>query len=244
MIYGDADYNSKQLTSHFVPHRTENISYKLLKQICNPGNWLGGEAVYESLHTGTPGYVNITTPDSLVHGQAKQIGSFAFARIYDAGHEVPYYQPLTALTIFDRAINGHDIATGQTKVNTEYLTEGEAESTYREGNSTLKSGQDVLSQTATYDAAPQTDPHSPEPAGPGESGSEKNRLLSEVDGSVGLVPLNGTRGSKLAVAPHGGGGKVVGLVNPELKLKVEQLVHISQKKRRRRRRGVRGGHFK
>ena len=84
---------------------------------------------------------------------------------------------------------------------------------------------------------------SPGNARPGGSG---NRLLSEVDGPVGLVPLNGTRPlPKLGAAPHGGGGdggKVVGLVNPELKHKVEQLVHISRKKRRRRRRrGVRGG---
>ena len=236
MIYGDADYNSTQTLPHLVPHRCKITSFPSNTNICKPGNWLGGEAVYESLHSGTPGYVDISTSDSLVHGQAKQIGSFAFARIYDAGHEVPYYQPLTALTIFDRAINGYDIATGQTKVDREYVTQGEAESTYREGNSTVKFSGGVEGQATTYAAQ-----QSPEDAGPGGSG---NRLLSEVDGPVGLVPLNGTRApQKLGAAPHGGGGgEVVGLVNPELKHKVEQLVHISRKKRRRR--GVRGGHFK
>ena len=230
MIYGDADYNSKQPIHHLVPHPTKITSHNLTKNIWKPGNWLGGEAVYDSLHTGTPGYVNISTSDPLVHGQAKQIGSFAFARIYDAGHEVPYYQPLTALAIFERAINGYDIATGQTQVDREYVTEGEAKSTYREGNSTVH-----FSGGAPGDALTHAAQHSPEDAGPGASGSGGNRVLSEVDGYVGLVPLNGTRAPKLGGAPHGG-GKVVGLVNPELKHKVEQLVHISQKKRRRRRR--------
>ena len=203
-------------------------SHNLTKKICKPGNWLGGEAVYDSLHTGSPGYVNISTSDSLVHGQAKQTGSFAFARIYDAGHEVPYYQPLTALAIFERAINGYDIATGQTQVDREYVTEGEAKSTYREGSSTINFNGGVAGQATTYAAQ-----QNPENAGPGG-----NRKLNEVDGYVGLVPLNGTRAPKLGGAPHGGGARVVGLVNPELKHKVEQLVHISRKKRRRRRRGV------
>ena len=140
--------------------------------------------------------------------------------------------------MFERAINGYDIATGQTTVGRDYVTEGEAKSTYREGNSTIRFGGGLAGQATTYAAQ-----QSAEDAGPGGSGSGGNRKLGEVDGSVGLVPLNGTRPPKLGGAPHGG-GKVVGLANPELKLKVEQLVHISQKKKRRRRkRGVRGDHF-
>lgn len=123
------------------------------------GNWLGGEAVYNSISVPgypTPGYVDISTADLIVHGQAKQSGIFTFARIYDSGHEVPYYQPLTALAIFKRAINGYDIATGQTQVSRYYITAGPTESTYREGNSTVlfeltESGRQEVVNASTYD---------------------------------------------------------------------------------------------
>ena len=75
----------------------------------------------------------------MVHGQAKQSGLFTFARIYDSGHEIPYYQPLTALTLFERAITGYDIATGENVVNGAYVTVGPEKSTYREGNATVRS---------------------------------------------------------------------------------------------------------
>lgn len=81
----------------------------------------------------------------------KQAGKFAFARIYESGHEVPFYQPLAALEIFERAINGKDIATGKITPGLKYLTEGTAESTYREGNSTIQF--EVVPTNATYDTA-------------------------------------------------------------------------------------------
>ena len=60
-------------------------------------------------------------------------------RIYESGHEVPFYQPLAALTIFERAINGKDVATGKVDVTQrDYITVGPAQSTYREGNSTIQ----------------------------------------------------------------------------------------------------------
>lgn len=58
-------------------------------------------------------------------------------RIYESGHEVPFYQPVAALEIFERAINGKDIATGKVSPDASYLTEGTAESTFREGNGTI-----------------------------------------------------------------------------------------------------------
>ena len=226
MVYGDADYNSKAFSSRH--HRPETKSPNLTQNLSQPGNWLGGEAVYNSLTTARPGYVNISTSDSTVHGQAKQSGSFAFARIYDSGHEVPYYQPLTALTIFDRAINGYDVATGQTHVDRQYATDGEAKSTYREGNASIGLAGGP-GQATTFSAE--------QDAPPGGSGG--NRRLGEVGGKLTLAPSNGTL--KSGAAPHGGGG--VGLVNPGLKLKLEQLVHISLKRRMRGRREVVGGKF-
>jgi len=124
MYYGDADYNC---------------------------NWLGGEAV--SYEIGIPGYdragyTNITTSDGIVHGQVKQVGKFSFIRIYESGHEVPFYQPLIALDMFERAIGGLDIATGSIEAGPGYSTVGPAKSLYREGNGTIQF--DVVPTNATY----------------------------------------------------------------------------------------------
>ena len=67
----------------YVLHYAGDADY-----ICN---WLGGEKVSEVV--GAPGfdeagYVNISTSDSIVHGQVKQSENYAFARIYEAGHSV------------------------------------------------------------------------------------------------------------------------------------------------------------
>ena len=114
-------------------------------------NWLGGEVVSNEVNApgfSSAGYVNITTSDKIVHGQVKQAGAFSFVRIYNAGHEVPFYQPLVSLEIFERAIMNKDIATGTKRAAGNYKTIGPAKSTYREGNSTIQ--YQVLNSTATY----------------------------------------------------------------------------------------------
>ncbi|KXT11585.1 hypothetical protein AC579_3120 [Pseudocercospora musae] len=117
-------------------------------------NWVGGEVV--SQHIEAPGfkqagYVNISTSDQIVHGQVKQAANFAYGRIYESGHEVPFYQPLASLELFQRAINGLDIATGKTLVRKGcgYRSVGTAKSEYREGNSTVQFK--VVPTNATYD---------------------------------------------------------------------------------------------
>ncbi|KAI9817502.1 MAG: hypothetical protein M1827_001112 [Pycnora praestabilis] len=114
-------------------------------------NWLGGEVVSNEI--GAPGfssagYTNITTPDGVVHGQVKQSAAFSFVRVYESGHEVPFYQPVVALAIFERAIGGLDIATGTVNTTSGYLTVGTPTSTYHEGNSTIQF--EVVNATATY----------------------------------------------------------------------------------------------
>lgn len=84
------------------------------------------------------GFTNITTSDNIVHGQVKQSGLFSFLRIFESGHEVPFYQPLAALEIFERALKKVDIATGKGKIDASYKTVGTPTSTFREGNSTIQ----------------------------------------------------------------------------------------------------------
>lgn len=126
LYYGDADYNC---------------------------NWLGGQEVAALINaTGytEAGFVNISTSDNKVHGQARQSGLFSFLRIFESGHEVPFYQPLAALEIFQRALNQSDIATGQICVKDEesYKTVGTPTSDYREGNATIQF--EVTPSNATY----------------------------------------------------------------------------------------------
>jgi hypothetical protein len=88
----------------------------------------------------------------------KQASNFAFVRIYESGHEVPFYQPAAALAIFERAIKGLDIATGTRKVRAGYKTRGPKTSTYREGNSTIQF--DVVPTDTLYNTTTnQPDPY-------------------------------------------------------------------------------------
>lgn len=127
LYYGDADYNC---------------------------NWFGGQVVADEIAApgyDSAGFVNISTSDGLVHGQVKQSGLFSFVRIYESGHEVPFYQPLTALEMFERVLKQVDIATGQCKVEAGYKTVGSPTSTFREGNATIQF--QVTPANATYNTA-------------------------------------------------------------------------------------------
>ncbi|KAF2663403.1 alpha/beta-hydrolase [Microthyrium microscopicum] len=114
-------------------------------------NWLGGEAVAEEICApgfDDAGYTDIKTSDGISHGQVKQAANFAFLRIYESGHEVPFYQPLAALTMLWRVLNGKDVATGKTAISDSYITVGTPKSTYREGNATVQFG--LVPTNATY----------------------------------------------------------------------------------------------
>jgi carboxypeptidase C (cathepsin A) len=114
-------------------------------------NWLGVEAVADQLsppYYESAGFRDIVTSDGIAHGQVKQAEKFSFVRIYESGHEVPFYQPLASLEIFDRAINGKDIATGTVKPGVGYATAGTKKSTFINGNTTVQN--DIVPTNATY----------------------------------------------------------------------------------------------
>lgn len=110
MIYGDADY------------------------ICN---WFGGEAVSLAVnytHTEAfkaAGYEPFLV-DGTEYGAVRQYGNFSFLRMYEAGHEVPYYQPLASLEAFRRVLGGLALADGREVVTGKYGTHGPANTTHAE----------------------------------------------------------------------------------------------------------------
>ena len=110
MLYGDADY------------------------ICN---WFGGEAVSLAVnHTdkvafNAAGYTPFLV-DGVEYGEVREYGNFSFTRIYEAGHEVPYYQPVASLEHFRRVLDHVVIADGSKVVTDDYSTNGTAKATHTE----------------------------------------------------------------------------------------------------------------
>jgi len=110
MYHGDADY------------------------ICN---WFGGEAVSLALnytHSDefrAAGYAPFML-DGTEYGEVRQAGKLSFVRIFQAGHEVPFYQPEASLALFARVLGNLDIATGETGVTGSLETNGTAEATHSE----------------------------------------------------------------------------------------------------------------
>jgi len=66
------------------------------------------------------------------YGETRQYGNFSFTRIYEAGHEIPYYQPLASLAFFNRQNLGYSIADGTMMVTANYSTTGQANATHTE----------------------------------------------------------------------------------------------------------------
>jgi len=93
-------------------------------------------------------------------------------RIYESGHEVPFYQPLVALQLLNRTIHGMDLATGKTKVTSAYLSKGPKSTTFHEGNATVQF--DVIPTDATYNTTTNA-PNNSTGGGGGGSGKKTKR---------------------------------------------------------------------
>ncbi|KAH8888454.1 serine carboxypeptidase [Thozetella sp. PMI_491] len=92
-------------------------------------NWIGGELASlaipysRSAQFANTGYSALLTPDG-ISGQTRQLGNYSFTRVFQAGHEVPSYQPAAAYEIFMRATFNRDIATGLIPVTDQLETIG------------------------------------------------------------------------------------------------------------------------
>ncbi|KNG45415.1 carboxypeptidase s1 [Stemphylium lycopersici] len=95
-------------------------------------NWYGGELLslaipYDNATLfAEAGYAPVVVNDTYIGGQVRQYGNLSFTRVYEAGHEVPAYQPETAYKIFMRALFNRDISTGNVSIaeSPDYATEG------------------------------------------------------------------------------------------------------------------------
>lgn len=114
-------------------------------------NWVGGEAAslavpharagefaaagYEAFLAASPDYVpssplalgRDTDEEEVVAGMTRQVGNFSFTRVFQAGHEVPSYQPSAAYAVFMRAMFDRDIPTGLRRVTSDLVTVGPAD---------------------------------------------------------------------------------------------------------------------
>lgn len=74
------------------------------------------------------GYAPITTNSSYQGGLVRQFKNFSFSRVFEAGHIAGAYQPETVLRIFERAIFGKDVATGEADAggSSSYASQGPA----------------------------------------------------------------------------------------------------------------------
>ncbi|KAJ5677420.1 Peptidase S10 serine carboxypeptidase [Penicillium maclennaniae] len=117
LIYGDADY------------------------ICN---WFGGQAISlaakhkHSKEFQAAGYAPFLV-DGVEYGETREYGNFSFTRVYEAGHEVPYYQPIAALQLFNRTLNGWELPTGEKKLTPRFGSSGPASATHTQSSVALPS---------------------------------------------------------------------------------------------------------
>ncbi|PHH89440.1 hypothetical protein CDD83_6045 [Cordyceps sp. RAO-2017] len=98
-------------------------------------NWRGGERVSLAVkHNGADrfnrsGYTDVVIDGGQSVGQVRQHGLLSFTRVYQASHFASFSQPKAAFSIFDRAMQRRDIATGRVPSSNDYSTNGSPEST-------------------------------------------------------------------------------------------------------------------
>ncbi|KAI4708085.1 hypothetical protein J4E89_007205 [Alternaria sp. Ai002NY15] len=131
---GDFIYPNFRLDLEYLLSQDVRVSlaYGDADYICN---WFGGEAIslaMEYTHSDefrAAGYAPMMV-DGSEYGEVRQYGNFSFARVYEAGHEIPYYQPVAALAYFNRTLYHYDIATGEEKVTANLTSSGPANATH------------------------------------------------------------------------------------------------------------------
>jgi hypothetical protein len=116
------------------------------------GNWFGGQAISLAMNYTHSEEFRAAGYDAMVvdgteYGEVRQYGNFSFARIYESGHEIPFYQrestpripthflltriaAVAALAYFNRTLYHYDIATGEDIVTQNLTSTGPANATH------------------------------------------------------------------------------------------------------------------
>lgn len=104
------------------------------------------------------GYVPMTV-NGTEYGETREYGNFSFTRVYESGHEVPYYQPVAAQALFQRTIQGLSTPDGSALTGTT-STNGTAQATHTNSFVPLPSTSSSVStaSAATTNAANTTVP--------------------------------------------------------------------------------------
>jgi hypothetical protein len=69
--------------------------------------------------------------------------------MYEAGHEVPYYQPEASLELFRRVLGNKVLADGKSDVVENYDTNGDAKATHTEPYVAISTSRGLQSSTVT-----------------------------------------------------------------------------------------------
>jgi carboxypeptidase C (cathepsin A) len=119
-------------------------------------NWMGGEMVSLGInHTNAEafknaGYTRFEGDDGTYYGDTREAGNYAFTRIFDAGHAIPYYQPEATLALFNRTIHGMDSAKGTQRITPDFATVGSEHSTYSQVENAKKAKRDASLKSAKF----------------------------------------------------------------------------------------------
>lgn len=97
-------------------------------------NWVGGEQSSlavpwsRAADFAAAGYAPLLVAEGgapvAERGLTRQLGNLSFTRVFQAGHEVPSYQPAAAYEIFRRATFNRDVPTGLVPLTDDLATEG------------------------------------------------------------------------------------------------------------------------
>ncbi|EQL03834.1 Peptidase S10, serine carboxypeptidase [Ophiocordyceps sinensis CO18] len=92
-------------------------------------NWVGGERASLAVPYSRASEFARRGPDlelseGAIGGMTRQLGNYSFTRVFQAGHEVPAYQPAAAYAIFMRAMFNRDVSTGLVPVRDDLATVG------------------------------------------------------------------------------------------------------------------------
>lgn len=156
MVYGDRDYACNWIggeqTSLTIPRHRPVGAMDSFKGAGYADIVINGtEKASEKGHPRADFRSNSIDHDSekFVGGLVRQIDSFSFSRVFQAGHMVPTYQPETALRIFERTLAHVDIATGSTPIPLAGNYTEDYSSPMTEGTNSLEKGASPDTKTGT-----------------------------------------------------------------------------------------------